>query len=256
MPEFVGQGTPISATGFDKATGLLGAQAEALWAVLAVETSGCGFQSDRRPKILFERHVFSRLTHGRFDGDDPDVSAPTRGGYGPGGDHQYLRLAAAMQLDPDAALKSASWGLGQIMGENHQAAGYDTVEAMTQAFVGSEDAQLVGLASFVAASTLKAALQARDWARFARLYNGPDFVANHYDAHLSQFYANYRLNGMPVLGVRAAQILLSYQGIATGGVDGVLGPATRAALRRFQTDKGLTASGEADDATLAALSAD
>src|SRR5204863_9082982 len=34
----------------------------------SVETSGCGYLPDRRPKILFERHVFSRLTEHRYDG--------------------------------------------------------------------------------------------------------------------------------------------------------------------------------------------
>ncbi len=44
-----------------------------LWAVLSVETSGCGYLPDKRPKILFERRVFSRLTGHRFDADDPDM---------------------------------------------------------------------------------------------------------------------------------------------------------------------------------------
>nr|MBP6798835.1 DUF3380 domain-containing protein [Luteimonas sp.] len=40
----------------------------ALKAVAEVESSGSGFLAapDRRPKILFEGHVFHRLTAGRF----------------------------------------------------------------------------------------------------------------------------------------------------------------------------------------------
>ncbi|MGG7377547.1 N-acetylmuramidase domain-containing protein, partial [Escherichia coli] len=42
-----------------------------MWAVIHVESSGAGYQADRRPKILFERHVFHRLTGGRFDAAHP-----------------------------------------------------------------------------------------------------------------------------------------------------------------------------------------
>jgi hypothetical protein len=142
--------------------------------VLAVETSGCGFLSDRRSKLLFERHIFHRLTGGRFDAEDADVSQPTAGGYGPGGAHQYDRLAAAISLDRDAALQSASWGLGQIMGMNFQAAGFDSVEDMVAAMVESEDRQLLATAKFFKRQRGMAdALKNHDWKAFARIYNGP-----------------------------------------------------------------------------------
>src|ERR1700690_3992448 len=108
MIEFAGTGIPLTIDGANAASVLIGVGLPELWSVLSVETSGCGFLPDRRPKILFERHIFSRLTAGRFDVDDPDVSQPSQGGYGPGGAHQYDRLAAALQLDRTAALQSAS----------------------------------------------------------------------------------------------------------------------------------------------------
>ena len=77
MTNFVGAGRPLSAQGFAAATGLNGIEAAALWAVLSVETSGCGYLTDRRPKILFERHIFHRLTGGDYDVSHPDISAPT-----------------------------------------------------------------------------------------------------------------------------------------------------------------------------------
>ena len=51
MVEFVGPGLPLTQRGVDAATTSLGVEPAALWAVLAVETSGCGFLSDRRPKM-------------------------------------------------------------------------------------------------------------------------------------------------------------------------------------------------------------
>src|SRR5689334_9469520 len=112
IDRFIGLGTPLTQDGLDRSAQLIGVNVPTLWAVIFTETSGCGFFGDRRPKILFERHIFHRLTGGRFDADDPDISQPTPGGYGPSGAHQYDRLAAAILLDRQAALQSASWGLG------------------------------------------------------------------------------------------------------------------------------------------------
>src|SRR5262245_53461643 len=138
MDDFRGPGTPLSAAGAQNASAQVGVGLPELWSVLSVETSGCGFLSDRRPKILFERHIFSRLTHGQFDASHPDISQPSSGGYGDGGAHQYERLGRALQLDRIAALKSASWGLGQVLGTNFANAGFQDVEAMVTAFVASE----------------------------------------------------------------------------------------------------------------------
>ena len=53
--------------------------------------------------------------------------------------------------------------------------------------------------------------------------------------------------------VRNAQAALNDQGYDAGMVDGQWGPVTRAAVRRFQADRGLAQSGSLDGATLAAL---
>jgi hypothetical protein len=250
MNDFTGTGTPLSANGFATALNQLGCKAEALWSVLATETSGCGYMDDRRPKILFERHIFHRLTSGQFDAQDPDISAPTPGGYGPAGAHQYDRLQAAILLNETAALQSASWGLGQILGTNFAAAGYANVQDMVDAFVGAEDAQLAGMASFIAGSAMKAAITAQNWASFARLYNGPDYAANNYDGHLASYYAGYVAHGCPDIGIREVQILLNYQGYAVT-IDGQFGPETGSALAQFRAKMGLAGGdGPPDPPTL------
>jgi hypothetical protein len=229
----------------------LAVKAPEIWSVLAVETSGCGFLADRRPQILYERHYFHRLTGGRFD--DGDLSDPTAGGYGAGGAHQYDRLARAIALDRTAALKSTSWGLGQIMGDNFAAAGFADVETMVAAMVDSEDAQLAGVAAFLKSSMLDVPLPAHDWSSFARGYNGPSFAKNHYDVNLRGEFQKYSFGVMPDLDLRAAQLYLTFGGFDPGPVDGVLGKRTRSALVEFQTQQGLPATGEVDEGVLEAL---
>ena len=248
--EFIGKSQPLSREGLASAAQRLSVKAPEMWAVMAVETSGCGFLPDRRPEILFERHIFHRLTGGRFD--DGDISAPTAGGYGPGGANQYDRLDRAMAKDRTAALKSASWGLGQIMGENCALAGFADVETMVRAMSDSEDTQLEAVCGFIKSSKLDVSLQTHDWTSFAAKYNGPAFAKNQYDVRLRGEFQKYFFGAMPDLDVRAAQLYLTFCGYHPGPVDGSAGSRTRAAILDFQQKQGLPATGDVD-ATLLAL---
>src|SRR6266567_3958005 len=111
---FEGAGRPLSEGGLQQVANEVGVGLPALWAVMTVETKGCGFLTDRRPQILFERHVFRKRTNGEFDETAPDLSDPVAGGYGKAGAFQYDRLTRAIGLNRKAALESTSWGLGQI----------------------------------------------------------------------------------------------------------------------------------------------
>jgi hypothetical protein len=160
--------------------------------VAEVESRGAGYLTDGRPKILYEAHIFSRLTGHRFDASHLQVSSKAwnrslyRGGAG-----EYDRLAEAMSLDENAALQSASWGCFQIMGMNHQACGFPTVQDFVRAHVvGGEPAHLAALCSFLKSTGLVKPLAARDWATFARGYNGPAQVPT-YGGRLAAAFAKH-----------------------------------------------------------------
>ena len=234
MPEVVpfrGLAVGLTSTGLARACSDLGVHAPEIWTVLAVETSGCGFLADRRPQILYERHIFHRLTKGRYD--DGDISDPKPGGYGPRGAQQYDRLAKAIVKDRNSALQSASWGIGQIMGENYQLAGFPDVEQMVEAMSHSEDDQLAAMGAFLINSNLHISLQVHDWASFAHGYNGPNYIVNRYDVRLSSEFQKYSAGALPDLNVRAAQLYLTYLGFHPGVIDGVAGVQTLAALAEF-----------------------
>ena len=251
---FVGASLPLSQPGVDAVTALLNTGAAEVWTVVTVETKGFGFLPDRRPMILFERHIFHKQTRGKFDATHPDISSSKRGGYA-GGAAEYDRLSQAVALNRTAALNSASWGLGQVMGFNSKLAGYASVDAMVAAMVDSEDAQLAAMANFLVATGLKASLVSRDWAAFAKGYNGPDYAKNQYDAHLAASYARFSGGFLPDLLVRQAQVLLTFLKLNPGGIDGVPGKQTRSAVVRFRESAGLGNSDVIDAALIAAMRA-
>ncbi len=252
MLQFVGAASALTQAGLSTFLTATRTQAADLWAVLAVETSGCGFLPDKRPKILFERYQFHTLTRGRYDRSHPDISGPHAGGYGPGGASQYDRLAKAIALDRASALKSTSWGIGQILGLCHKDAGFADAETMVSAMSRSEDAQLVAMASYLNATHLAGPLFRNDWVAFAEGYNGPDYAGNNYDGLLRQFHSRFRQGPLPDVTVRAVQVCLTYRGYETRGIDGLPGPGTQAAIRRFQSEHGVPPTGCAD-ATLLTL---
>ncbi|CAN5203060.1 hypothetical protein BH09PAT1_BH09PAT1_1380 [soil metagenome] len=157
---------------------------------LAVETKNKGFDSQDRPLILFERHIFHKLTKGKYDSDHPNISNKVSGGYGSSAS-QYSRFSAAFKLNPDAAMKSTSWGLGQVMGFNHKVAGYDTVNEFVDAMKESEGKQLDAAISFIIHNNLADDLRNHNWAGFAKGYNGAGYRKNAYDTKLAQFYAKF-----------------------------------------------------------------
>jgi hypothetical protein len=138
---------------------------------LAVETKGRGFDDQDRVIILFERHWFHKLTGGKYDSDHPDISNARPGGYNNGGS-QRERFSQAFALDPQAAMKSASWGIGQVMGFNYGLCGYPTVDAFVEAMKVSEGKQLDAAIEFICHNNLDDELRRHDWKGFARGYNG------------------------------------------------------------------------------------
>ncbi|HEY6817600.1 MAG TPA: N-acetylmuramidase domain-containing protein [Croceibacterium sp.] len=260
MPlEFAGPATPLDDAAIANAATKVGCEVAAIRAVIDVESRG-GFLPDNRPKILFERHYFSRLTKCRFDAAHPDISNGKWGGYGPGGANQYERLGRAIKLDRDAALRSASWGLFQIMGDHCTSLGYADAEAFVAAMVSGEAAQLDAFVGFVKKNRLDDELVRHDWAAFARGYNGPAYRENRYDTKLAAAYAFHSKGAPRTDSVRptlrlgdkgpAVQELQNLLGISA---DGDFGPGTKAAVLAFQKGKGLLADGIVGRGTWAAL---
>lgn len=156
----------------------------AIKAVTIVEAPRGGFGPDGKPTILFERHVFSRLTGGIYDKSHPDISNPKPGGYG-GYSEQHGRLARAAVLNRDAALQSASWGKFQIMGFNYTLAGFTTLQDFINAMYEGEPQHLEAFISFILHEGLGDELREHRWADFARRYNGSSYAVNRYDTKLA-----------------------------------------------------------------------
>jgi hypothetical protein len=250
---FAGSGKPLTQRGLDAAAGIVDIPMAAMWAVIQVESSGAGYLDDRRPKILFERHKFSHATGGRFDDSHPGISNPVGGGYGAGGAHQYDRLAEAVELDRKAALESASWGLGQVLGSNFRVAGFANADDLVDKMVQSERHQLLGMFHFIDGNNLGRHLRNRNWRSFALGYNGQNAEANGYPQKLEGAFDAFNDGSPPDIRVRIAQLALTFLGHKPHGVDGIFGNNSRRALNRFQAAENRPQTNELTPADFDAL---
>ena len=253
-----------------------GIEPAALLALVEVETGGKCFEEDgRTPAFLFERHVAWREAKRRGV-----LAAFVRAGLAiPKWDRatQYRdqrssaqRLAlmrAARAIDAETALRSASHGLGQIMGNLAERLGFADAADMVGHMTGSLDGQIDCLIRELTATHLVAPLNAHEWAHVARIYNGSGFAQNRYDVRLADAHKRWRRRLISTDGraappeqslsrdeVRSIQRRLRELGFAeVGSADGVWGTRTVGAIAAFQTHEGLPVSGHYDEATRAAL---
>ena len=107
------------------------------------------------------------------------------------GEAEYTRLERARKIHHDAADASASWGMFQIMGFNYAACGEKSVAGFVDMMSRSELHQLLLSARFIKSGGMLPALQQKNWAEFAKRYNGPAYAQNKYDEKLAAAYKKF-----------------------------------------------------------------
>lgn len=188
-----GPDTPLTDADYVASAARLKVKQSAIRAFADVEAAGAGFFQGK-PKILFEPHIFSRLTGHVHDGRHPDISYPRWGmrPYPQSQDGRYEQLLKAVALDPQAGFASASYGKFQLMGMNYATCGFHTSWEFAFAQARDEASQLKAFEAFLTANGIDAALRANNWDAAARRYNGPAYAQNRYAqklAHAADMWA-------------------------------------------------------------------
>lgn len=250
-------------------------------AIVEVETAGNPFEADgHTPQFLFERHIFHRELKARAPEKlDAAVKAglaiptwsPSTQYKDEGHSQQKMELLSrARTIDEECALRSCSWGLPQIMGNECMEVGFATAKAMV-AFLTSNGigGHLALMVKFLKARKLVGSIQDGDWAHVALRYNGKGYARNHYDTRLAgaskkwerklpalratgaEDFPELHLNRDQVKSIQMELRHLNYPQV--GNPDGRWGDNTAAAIFAFQKHEGLSPTGHFDDATRDAL---
>lgn len=254
---FSGSGQTLSGNDFARAASVIGCEEAAIRAVCSVEARGSGFDVKNRPIVLFEPHVFFRNLAGdqrqRAVAEGLAYAVWQPGHYPATQDARYDQLARACAINDPAALMAASWGIGQVLGENFRMCGFNTPQDLVAKCVESEGGQLDVMTGFIVGKGLGKYLSSKDWAGFARGYNGSSYAKNQYDVKLRRAYDRLKVgngiaynplaDGLLSIGdkgdvVRALQVAIGCH------ADGDFGPLTEQAVTKFQREHGLTIDGK------------
>jgi hypothetical protein len=246
----------------------------ALLALVEVESAGRVFAivaGQEKPLIRFEGHYFDRrLSAGKRKQARLAGLADPRAGVIANPASQTARWALfkrASAIDAEAAAESTSWGVGQVMGAHWHALGYPSVAALAEDAQTGLEGQLRLMLGFIANAGLKPHLKSGNWARVARVYNGPAYAKNRYDHRMRQAesrwqkHLNSRLAGtnrsaasdVLTKGAKGEAVAELQRALVAAGfsvvVDGDFGPRTLAALRQFQSTHQVPVTGTLDAAT-------
>lgn len=245
----------------------------ALMAVAEVESGGrwlAMVNGRAEPLIRFEGHYFYRLLPRmkRNRALGAGLAHPIAGKVkNPRSQTaRWKLLGKASVIDRPAALAATSWGVGQVMGDHWRWLGFASIDAFVAQARSGVAGQVRIMARYIVIAGLAGMLENRDWAGFARAYNGPDYRRFRYDEKMAEAFVLHgggaRLAGrhdIAVLRLGASgpvveQLqrdlrMLGYPLIA----DGDFGRATEAALMAFQTDMSLRPDGKYGPKTMEAM---
>ena len=109
--------------------------------------------------------------------------------YIPTKENYEKRFLEAAKIHKECAYMATSWGLGQVIGANFRSEFTSIDEMEKELMNGNSSSQLFIMASFIKNnSTLKNAINNKEWAIAASEYNGPNYSKNKYDEKLKKEY--------------------------------------------------------------------
>ena len=183
--------TDTSKPDYEKIAKKLGVEKEVVQAIATVESSGSGFYKNGNPKVRFEGHWFRKYQKGKdnfstLQKDNSDIIYPySKSSSKKHGSAEYQK---ALKLDSESAMLSTSFGAFQIMGFNFKAAGHESVKDFVDA-QKTTAGQVESFMSFISSNkAMLKAMKDKDFAKFAELYNGPDYAVNKYDTKMKNLY--------------------------------------------------------------------
>ncbi len=230
-----------------------------LMAVTEVESAGVVFwliDGKRVPAARPEAHYFYRLLKGaeREKAVSLGLAHPRYGVIRvPGARAAVYDIIERMKkINETAALKSCSWGLGQVMGENAESLGYSSVQEMVRENFEGPEGQIKCMMRFIKRNGLISALKNGDFTTFAKRYNGPAYKSNAYDTKMAMAAAKYAkvMQGPKAAAVVANEEVKKIQQIMTdmgcykGPITGLEDQSLRDAVETFQRENGLVVDGK------------
>ena len=169
----------------------LGVEVAAIKAVVSIEagTAMKGFWAPGVPVVNFERSMYNRYRNSvRSPGSMGEKVPQGLAGYAL---QEWTQLVNARKVNADAANMGTFWGMFQIGGFNYRLCGCESVGEMVTLMSYSELEQLELFATFIENAGMLPDLKAKNWAGFARKYNGASYARRGYHTKMAAAYRKF-----------------------------------------------------------------
>lgn len=175
---------------------MLGVEVAAIKAIVEIEAGPAheGFSAPGVPIVNFDYSMFSRYARKRgvnlanYRKSHPMVfNNRLRGSQAA----VNKRLRQARSINNNAAIEGTFWGMFQIGGFNWKLCGTKDINEFLMLMSRSERDQLELFAKFVQSTGMVKHLRSKNWAAFARQYNGPSYAARGYHRKMANAYAKH-----------------------------------------------------------------
>lgn len=190
---------PLTDSDYAEIAEQLGIEKAAIKAVVDIEAGAThsGFHNDSQPIVNFDRRVFRRTAERRKINLSKHAGSEALGElkvrkYGSQQAAQQARLAAAMQIDSLTAIESTFWGMFQLGGFNWKLCGAASPQDFVERISRSEFDQLQLFANFITNTGLTKYLKQKNWAAFAKYYNGPAYASQGYHTKMANAYRKHK----------------------------------------------------------------
>ncbi len=186
---------------FKQAAEELGVDVATIKAVISIEAGAGhqGFHAAGQPLVNFDLAMFRRAAAKRkvnlnkYKKSHSIVfNRPNSRKYGSYQAAQHERLKSAMTIDSIAAIDGTFWGMFQIGGFNWKKCGTSSRVEFMERMSRSEHEQLELFVNFIKSGKMDKYLKKKDWAGFARIYNGPSYKRRGYHTRLAKAYSKYK----------------------------------------------------------------
>lgn len=169
----------------------LGVEIAAIKAVVLIEagTQMKGFWAPGIPVINFDRTMYSKYRRSGGAGAKGEKVPEGLTGYARS---EWSQLITARRTNAQGANMGTFWGMFQIGGFNYKLCGCKSVDEFVRLMSYSELEQLELFAAFIRNTGMLADLKAKNWAGFARKYNGPSYARRGYHTKMAKAYARFK----------------------------------------------------------------
>lgn len=160
-------------------------------AVIEAGVSLKGFFAPGVPVINFDRAMYNRFRSKVADkSGSKNEKVPTGlTGYAL---QEWTQLVNARRSNKQGADMGTFWGMFQIGGFNYRLCGCSTIDEFVRLMSYSELEQLELFAAFIKNTGMLGDLKAKNWAAFARKYNGASYARRGYHTKMANAYNKYK----------------------------------------------------------------